>query len=63
MNEALGRVMAVTGSQMTVSLEVDHVDSDLARRIQRGRLLDEGLSGVEPGRAGAHDRDGQGGHS
>ena len=27
MNETLGRVMAVTGSQMTVSLEVDHVDN------------------------------------
>ncbi len=31
MNETLGRVMAVTGSQMTVSLEVDNVDSDAAR--------------------------------
>ena len=31
MNEMLGRVMAVTGSQMTVGLEVDNVDSDAAR--------------------------------
>ena len=40
----------------------DHPSIKSIAEYLRGRLLDERLGGVEPGRAGANDRDGQGGH-